>query len=281
MHHMNPQRLTRLLAAAMLVAGTSAQAALIAHYPFDETSGGTAVNQVATGDGAVGANVTLGAAGVAGTAYTFSGGAAQADIVDMADAQGVFAPIVASNQFTLSYWVQSMDTGNRNVAVFMGNNTASNDYIDSGVLGNNQFAPAGSTYGRSRKATNTNVGDIGGGPVVNDGSFHHVAFAIDYTTSTGTFYVDGALVDTETGSFFAALPTLNNLEVGRLGRSSPVDGLAGTVDDLQIYDVVLGPAQISALYANPGVALPEPTTLGMIGAGAGLLSLRKRRLAAC
>jgi hypothetical protein len=252
-----PLRLRRYAALASLAAATCCHADLVAHYRFDDASGATTANAVVAngGDGAIGANVTLGAAGVAGTAFTFSGGATQADIVDMADAQGVFAPIVASNQFTLSYWLKTADTGNRNVAVFMGNNTLSNDYIDSGVLGNGQFAPIGSAYGRSRKATNTNVGDIGGGAIITDGNFHHIALSIDYATSTGSIYVDGTLADSGTGTFFANLPTLNNLEIGRLGRSSPVDGLAGTVDDLQIYSAALSLREVASLFANPGNTL--------------------------
>ena len=276
----------RLLTAAVtLAAGSSAQAALIAHYQFDETAGASAANAVvATGhDGAIGAGVTLGVAGVAGTAFTFSGNVAQADVVDMANATGVFNPILASGQFTLSYWVKSTDTGNRNVAVFMGNSGASNDYIDSGVLGNGQFAPAGSTYGRNRVATNTpaNIGDLGGGALVNDGAFHHVAFSVDKATSTGTYYVDGVQVQTVTSANFANFPTLNNLEVGRLGRSAPTDGLAGTIDDLQIYNHVLSLAEVQFLKDNPGVAIPEPGALVLLGAGLGLMSLRRRGMANC
>jgi hypothetical protein len=281
MHPLKTQPHLRLFsAAAMLLAGSLGQGALIAHYQFDEISGTAAVNQVtASGhDGAIGANVTLGVAGVAGTAFTFSGGATQADIVDMANATGVFTPILASGQFTLSYWIKSTDTGNRNVAVFMGNNTASNDYIDSGVLGSNQFAPAGSTYGRNRVATNTpaNIGDLGGGALVNDGVFHHIAFSIDKATSTGAFYVDGSLAQTVTSANFANFPTLNNLEVGRLGRSSPTDGLAGTIDDLQIYDHVLSLAEVQFLHANPGLAVPEPGAAALLAAGLGLASFRRR-----
>lgn len=271
----------RLLTAAVtLSAGSFAQAALIAHYQFDETTGATAANEVvATGhDGAIGANVTLGVGGVAGTAFTFSGGAAQADIVDMANATGVFNPILTSGQFTLSYWVKSTDTGNRNVAVFMGNSLSSNDYIDSGVLGASQFAPAGSTYGRNRVATNTpaNIGDLGGGALVNDGAFHHVAFSVDKATSTGTYYVDGLLVQTVTSANFANFPTLNNLEVGRLGRSSPTDGLSGTIDDLQIYDHVLSLAEVRFLHANPGLVLPEPGAAALILVALGFAPLRRR-----
>lgn len=286
MHPMRTQSNLRLFSAAVtLLAGSFAQGALIAHYQFDETTGATAANEVVTTghDGAIGANVTLGVAGVAGTAFTFSGGAAQADIVDMANATGVFAPILASGQFTLSYWVKSTDTGNRNVAVFMGNSGASNDYIDSGVLGSSQFAPAGSTYGRNRVATNTpaNIGDLGGGALVNDGVFHHVAFSIDKAATTGSFYVDGSLVQTVTNANFANFPTLNNLEVGRLGRSSPTDGLAGTIDDLQIYDHVLSLAEVQFLHDNPGLAVPEPGAAALLAAAVGFAAFRRRCPTGC
>ena len=253
-----PLRLQRFAALASLVAATCCHADLVAHYRFDEAAGATSTaNTVVAngGDGAIGANVTRGAAGVAGTAFTFSGLTTQADIVDMANATGVFTPIVTSGKFTISYWLKTADTGNRNVAVFMGNSGATNDYIDSGVLGNSQFAPLGSAYGRIRKATNTNIGDLGGGPVITNGSFHHIAVSIDTTTSTGKFYVDGLLADSDSGAFYAALPTLNNLEIGRLGRSAPTDGLAGSVDDLQIYSNALNLREVASLFANPGSTL--------------------------
>lgn len=258
-----PTWLLLLFAVAMANGYTSARADLVAHYKFEEATGATtAVNEVTAngGNGAIGANVVLGVAGVDGNAFTFSGGAAQADIVDMAAAPDIFSKITTSGQITVSYWLKSSDTGNRNVAVFMGNNTDNNDYLDSGILGNGQFAPAGSAYARNRKNTDAaaGIGDLGGGPIISSGAFHHIAFSINTAISTGIFYVDGVQADIEVAlAKFGAFPTFNNFELGRLGRSVPTDGMAGSIDDLQIYNSIISARDISRLFQNPGATLVD------------------------
>lgn len=271
-----------------LLAASATQGGLVAHYKFDEAvNATTAVNSIAAngGDGAIGANVGVGVPGKIGNAVKLNNDATQAGIVDMGNATGVFSKITASGKLTISYWLNSSDVANnRSVAVFMGNNADSNDYIDSGILGGTQAnppAPNGSAYGRNRVNTDVtaNIGDLFG-TLINDGAFHHLALTIDTTSATGSFYVDGALISTDTNvAKFGAFPALNNLEVGRLGRSSPVDPIDGLVDDLQIYDRALNASQINSLFANPGSVVPEPSAIVSLAAGIGLIVLR-RRLAA-
>lgn len=270
-------------AVACVLMSSATHAAIIAHYKFDETAATSAFNEISDngGNGAIGTNVTQGATGVDGTAFTFSGGAAQGDIVDMANATGIFGKMNASGQVTVSYWVKSADTGNRNVAVFLGNGSDNNDYLDSGILGNMQFAPAGTAYARNRKNTDTvgNIGDIGGGTVVTDGQFHHIVFSVDTVADTATFYVDGAQIASTTSTVkFGAFPTFNNFEVGRLGRGgsqTPTDGLSGTIDDLQLYDNILSLAQVQFLFNNPGQVVPEPATWALVAAAIGLVAVRR------
>ena len=269
-----------------MLASSVAQAELIAHYKFDEISGATsAVNEVTAngGNGAIGSNVGVGVGGKIGNAVQLRNDALQAGVVDMGNATTIFGRMTTSNALTISYWLKSSDiAANRSVAVFLGNSGASNDYIDSGILGGTQTdAPNGSAYGRNRKATNTaaNIGDLFG-TLINDGAFHHLALTVDIANTTGSFYVDGVLIDTETSvTKFGALPTLNNLEVGRLGRGSPVDPIDGVVDDLQIYDKALGPLGIKYLFDNPGSVVPEPSALALISVAGGLLASRRRMTA--
>ena len=267
---------------------SAADGGLIAHYKFDETSGATtAVNEVAVngGNGAIGSNVGVGAPGKIGNAVKLNNDATQAGIVDMGNATDVFDKITASGKLTITYWLKSSDVANnRSVAVFLGNNADSNDYIDSGILGGTQVnppAPNGSAYGRNRVNTDAtaNIGDLFG-TLINDGEFHHLALTINVASNTGSFYVNGNLIDVEiSATKFGALPILNNFEVGRLGRSTPVDPIDGVVDDLQIYDVALGANAITALYSTPGLVIPEPSAVVSMAFGVALVTLRRRAAA--
>lgn len=258
-----PIRLPLLSALATAASFSVCQAELVAHYKFDETSGATAVNAVAAngGNGTIGANVALGTTGIAGNAFTFNNAAGQVDIVDMANATEIFSKITTSGQVTLSYWIKSTDvSGGRNVAVFMGNDTATNSYIDSGIAGGAGPNPVpGSAYGRNRVATNA-AGNIGEkfGPVVSNDAFHHIALSIDTVSKTGILFVDGVLASTETSTpKYGAFPAFNNFEIGRLGRSAPTDAFGGVIDDVQVYNQALSVRHIAAIFNNPGKSLNE------------------------
>lgn len=282
------QGLLQSTAIISLLASSTAYGELIAHYKFDETTGATtAVNEIAAngGNGAIGANVGVEMTGKVGNAVKLNNDASQAGIVDMGNATGIFNKITASGALTISYWLNSSDiAANRSVAVFLGNNTDNNDYIDSGILGGAQAnppAPNGSAYGRNRVNTDAaaSIGDLFG-TLINDGEFHHLALTVDLASTTGSFYVDGTLISTETNALkFGAFPTFNNFEVGRLGRSSPVDPIDGLVDDLQIYDAALSANAISFLHANPGAVIPEPSTVALMAIAVGVAAFRRRAIA--
>jgi hypothetical protein len=71
-------------------------------------------------------------------------------------------------------------------------------------------------------------------------------------------FVDGVLVSTQTSAAkYSAFPAFNNFEIGRLGRSVPVDPFGGVIDDLQVYDQSLSLRQIAALFNNPGQTLND------------------------
>ncbi len=256
-----PTRLLQLGAAAAALGAPVGHAAVVAHYPFDEAVGAaSAANEIVAngGDGVIGANVITGVAGKVGNAVSLNNAAGQADIIDMGNATGIFNQLTASGQLTLSYWLSSTDTsGGRNVAVFMGNDAATNAYVDSGILGGGG-ANNGAAQGRNRDATNTasQIGELFG-PPVNDGVFHHVALAVDTAGARGFLYVDGVLVSSGSGAGYDSFPVFNNFEVGRLGRSAPTDAFEGLIDDLQVYDAALNAREIAALFNNPGLTLDD------------------------
>ena len=89
-------------------------------------------------------------------------------------------------------------------------------------------------------------------PLVNDGAWHHVAATIDRTSSTGgNLYVDGALI-------FTFDPTTNpgsitnsaNVRIGvrEIGSPQTFENFQGAVDEIELFDRELLPAEIQAIY---------------------------------
>jgi hypothetical protein len=256
---------TFLIATTALTVGM-AKAALISHYTFDELSGTTAVDGGSAGaNGLIGSNVTLGAAGVFGTAFTFNNDSSQNGIVDMANA-ATFTPLVASQAVTISAWLKWTTPGSRDSAIFLGDNTAANRYIDVGTTA------AGGAYGRSRDAANSTAPfpDLVMGAELNDGEWHHIAYTADAVTDVTRLYIDGILAGSTTSPAFT-FAAFNNFEIGRLGRSSPTDAYAGSVDELRIYDAVLSASDIATL------AVPEAGPALLFGITAVGSLLRRRR----
>ncbi|RYD48413.1 MAG: LamG domain-containing protein [Verrucomicrobiaceae bacterium] len=265
-------KIIHLVAAGSVLCLCSAavQAALISHYTFDELTGTTAFDSGTAGvNGAIGSGVTMGTPGVFGTAFTFNNDSSQAGVVDMGDATAVFSAITTSQTVTISLWVNWTGAGARDSIVFLGDNTATNRYLDVGTItSTNGF------YGRVRNGVNTGFPDLLPAPTtgLNNGQWHHVAYTVDAAADVTQLYVNGALVGSTTTA--VTLPSLfNNFEVGRLGRGVPTDAFAGSVDELRIYDTILSGEEIAVL------AVPEPSFSMLLGLGGAGLVLRRRRAA--
>lgn len=254
-----------------LTTALGAQAALVAHYPFD----GDATDASGNGNDltAYAADETNfpSVSATGGRAGGFAGFDGQNLFNTM------FTPVSGDDSRTLSMFVRTTadnsGSSGTNTMFFAGwgnPGTGTRVRYDLGLEGgtNNQLR---NEYNAGAATSSATVG-------LNDGDWHHVAVVWD--GSTASFYLDGAAYGTAapgalaTGSEIGLTIGGDTRAGGVLTETStqtPNRYLTGDLDDVRVYDEALDAPQIAAL-----AAVPEPATsvLGLLGA---LGLLRRRR----
>ncbi|MDR1283679.1 MAG: LamG domain-containing protein [Opitutaceae bacterium] len=107
-------------------------------------------------------------------------------------------------------------------------------------------------------------------------TWYHVAITWDTANTSASFYVNGALVSSQTNvaeaKFAATNINVGNWSFPAVTSTSFFDNqFKGSIYDLQIYEGLLDAGQIADLYANPGTAIPEPGSVALL-LGGGLLA---------
>ncbi|MBK1832912.1 LamG-like jellyroll fold domain-containing protein [Roseibacillus ishigakijimensis] len=265
-----------------LACAASSQAALVAHYTFDESSGQTAADSAGTPQNLTTTNGTVAwTTGQMGGAIDLT-----ADVMVANDAIG------NGNNFTISIWVNeaSGQTGYRGIfttgADFVDN--TSGDPIVPGGGEDNWGINVEGTRQADMRYNNPTVGSSHGVdvPAFEQNVWQHLVmtFAGDGVSSTGGVYLNGNLIATITQPTFNDLSYNAGGQIWQLGtdRNNDSRRFTGLVDDLAIWDEALSDEQITALY-NGGLAglnaaevIPEPSSALLVLSG-GLLALRRRR----
>ncbi len=225
------KKLTYLLILLVLGLAASTSADLIAHWQFDENSGSVAHDASGNGNDGTLKGDPQWVPGKIGGALQLDG---DGDYVDVGS-----VGISGTAQRTMAGWAKASTTDIPSWTSVFG------------------FAPDGSTEGTYSDIEVDDTGNY----VINvegwqgiicpvDTQWHH--FVVTYDGEGGTWYLDGQLVDSDTGE----IETIDQVRIGaRLSNSNYFPGL---IDDVRIYNTVLTLTEIKKLMAGSRAYEPIP-----------------------
>jgi len=222
------------------------RADLIHHYPLDGNANDAAGTAHGTPQGGVGYDA---ANKVGGTSSLLLDGVNDAVLLG-----AVSYPTTA---FTISAWAR-YDGSASDMKTIWANGT-----IDALGNGYKLFINAWAT---TDKRIFIESGNGSGGAVtatalntyVTDGQFHHIVATINRSAGVGHIYYDGALLGTGTVHTGGGVSGLNAY-IGQTNSVSYPMRFKGNIDELQIYNSVLTPAEITFLRSNPSQTLAAAT----------------------
>ena len=232
---------------------------LVAHYPFDETSGVfTLLDISGNGHHATTSGVDTGVAGFDGNAVRFDQVDDSVLIPSIPDAIGDMTP---DTEMTVSLWVKeenffadneqrslfTVRNGTGNEIQFLWDRTPAGAGPDNDGFKVVQFETIGGAFAGTF-VTGGRVEGSGTPLGFGDGEWHHVVFERRGTMTH--IYVDGkpkAWGPTVVG------PQLAGGEAA-IGNSiqTLVQAMNGSIDDVQIYDYGIGEDAVEWLFQNPG-----------------------------
>jgi hypothetical protein len=228
---MNAAFLRRLLP-ALLGASVASAADPILHYPFDgDLDDASPSGNPATSAGAATVSSDPGKPVIGSGAAVFTGAAGSW--------LSLAAPVAFTNRQTWSaaFWAKRTGTAN-DKGMVLGDTNNTQNFI---------YFTDGSKCLRFRASNNT--ADF---PYVVDRQIHHYALTVapkaaDGNTVTVSLYLDGAfLAAKDCGSGAMSVNAVGQ------GYSNNNYIFSGTLDDVRLYDGLLAPAEIAALYAMRG-----------------------------
>ncbi|MFT4867984.1 MAG: hypothetical protein ACI9LV_000597 [Candidatus Nanohaloarchaea archaeon] len=197
----------------------------VSKYKFDDKISSGAVDSWGSNDGTITAGIYSNDA-IRGKSMNFGGSDEYVDI-------GNFG-FDSSTSFTWSLWAKPEDTNN---APVMGRYDGSDDLVQFYYVTDDRWIfRLGHVGGNDHNVA-------GGKP--NVGSWDHIVGMYDPAGPTSQIYVNGELVDRQTGTIddFA---TSNPIYIG--GRGGSTSFFNGLIDDVRIYNRTLTPHEVQQLY---------------------------------
>lgn len=175
--------------------------------------------------------------------------------------------VTASTSRTITMWFKTtVATGTpRLIAKRTNVNGANQSTGGVAGAGYEMFIGNSSGFKIGPNAENTAGTGVGGGfnsLVINDGSWHHVAWVLSNTTSwSSILYLDGTNITTNPNAATQDLSNLVNLVIGAAADFS--NKFAGSIDNVRIYDYAMTPTNVST---DKNTTTVNGSTTGLIAA---------------
>jgi concanavalin A-like lectin/glucanase superfamily protein len=236
----------KILPMTLTMIACQANAGIIAHWTFDETSGDIAHDSAGNFDGTLSGGARFVSRGISGNALSLGQGSNS--LVNT----GTSFPGFTNGNFSVVAWVKTTTTENESFVLSKHEAGTLNGYL--------LMVNTSPTYGRPDKAyfygSTLGGGEAISGATVNDGNWHQI---VGVYTSGGRIeiYVDGGA----SGDAKASQPIQANSApflIGGINRSGmPKGSFTGLVDDVQVYDHALSSIEVQYLFEHPGQVVPE------------------------
>ena len=238
----------------------SAQAAIVAHWTFDNSSnvGEANISADLTAFGGAAYNAT---SQIGGGSLSVDGVTGSYLAVDASFSQPAGMP-TGNSAYTISAWIKDASK-NKNFVV-LGNGAGYNGFE---VSGGSKLK----NWGGSQDLTTASTFDL------NGGDWFHVVATFDPSAGR-SIYVNGTLDAGPSGAFVANWAD-DTLLIGGASWGS----YEGLLDDVAIFDEALSSVEITALHngglagLNAAQAVPEPGTYALLGGFFALVCVMLRR----
>jgi hypothetical protein len=213
----------------------------IGYWNLNETSGTVAADSSGNGNNGIVSGATWNTGGQNGGCLSFNGSNSYVRINR-----------TISNDFALAFWVQTTQT------TATGQWWQGRGLVDAESPGaTNDFGAAllGNKFGFGTGNPDTTIISTN---VINDGAWHHCVATREASSGTLKLYLDGILQATGT----AGTQSLTTPAFVRFGSlQTGLNFLNGNLDEIKIYNRVLGGMEIAALYDNSAFPAPAPANL--------------------
>jgi MYXO-CTERM domain-containing protein len=259
--------------AVLFGAGAVAQADLVMHFSFDQTTmidsdGLKTISADVGSNGTIEANTgdfaNKSVAGKFGNAVTLDGN-------DYVDLSANASSLSSLTNGTIAFWFNTT----AGFGTFVSGSDASDPSSEIRVF---PWDANGRLAYESRNDATTLYREMSTDTGYNDGAWQHIA-----AISTGSdiqLYVNGTLQSNESAAGSGFFGDVDGLDTLLVGANRDSGGLAwfytGAIDDLAIYDHALSQGEIDALQT---AAIPEPSTglVALLGLTALFLRARRRQ----
>jgi Concanavalin A-like lectin/glucanases superfamily/Glycosyl hydrolases family 2, sugar binding domain/Glycosyl hydrolases family 2/Glycosyl hydrolases family 2, TIM barrel domain len=216
------------------------------YWPLDETNGTTAMDLSGNGNDGIVSGATWSSNGKVKGCLNFNG---LNDYVQIANN--------VSNDFSISFWVKTTQTGGE------GQWYQGRGLVDGFVSGNaDDFGTALSGNDFAFGTGNPDTTLVSTTPI-NDGAWHQCVATREQATGTMKIYVDGNWEATDVGGT-NSLTAPAYLRFG--SRQTGVNFFNGSLDNIRIYNRVLGSNEVTALYWDSAAYAAAPTNLTAVAA---------------